>query len=113
MDYGGTVSAVRHGTGFRFLAALHRAVRIRWISDTDGVCEWAAWKKVLVMYVPDALDMWAAHDAKQEEEARKLPVCDYCGERVTEDHYYDFGDEVICQACLEAYFRKEVADYVS
>lgn len=64
------------------------------------------------MNVPDALDMWERHDAEQQKELKKLPVCEYCGEPIQEDHYFDFGDEVICESCLNGYFRKAVDDYV-
>lgn len=36
-----------------------------------------------------------------EEEAEQLPVCDYCGERIEEDHYYEFQGDIICPDCMD------------
>lgn len=46
------------------------------------------------MSFPDNFSQWARHDAEQESELDKLPVCEYCEE------------------CMNANFRKEVVpDY--
>lgn len=52
------------------------------------------------------------HDAEQERELKKLPVCADCGEPVQDDHYYDINGEVICPDCMEANYRKRTEDYV-
>lgn len=36
-----------------------------------------------------------------EEEAEQLPVCDLCGERIEEDHYYEFQGDIICPDCMD------------
>lgn len=61
-----------------------------------------------VPYLPDAYDMWEAHDAQQQKELEELPVCYYCDQPIQDDHYYTIHDENICPDCLESYFRKEM-----
>lgn len=50
--------------------------------------------------------------AAKEDELEKLPKCDYCGHPITDDHCYDFGDEVICESCLNDHFKKHIDDYI-
>lgn len=38
------------------------------------------------------------------------PLCDYCGEPVHDDHYYEINGDVICPDCMEEYFRKELPE---
>lgn len=54
-------------------------------------------------------DRWDAH---QEAQREKLPECDYCGKKIEEDTLIDFGDELICEGCLDKHFRKRVEDYI-
>ena len=57
----------------------------------------------------DPLADFAAWDREQANLLEHLPVCAYCGERITkEDYYYEINDEVVCQDCLDSYFRKDV-----
>ena len=51
--------------------------------------------------IPDNYDAWLAHDAA-------LPVCDYCGEPVQEGYYYEIGGWVVCESCLELFFRRDI-----
>lgn len=53
----------------------------------------------------DAYDLWETHDAEQEEELRKRPVCDACGEYIQDDHCYKIGHEVFCEDCMKENFR--------
>ena len=50
--------------------------------------------------------------AKQEEELKKLPRCDFCGYKIQEEHFYLINDSVICEECLEDNFKKRVEDYI-
>ena len=63
-------------------------------------------------YIPDNYDRWAEHDARQEAELRKLPTCDYCGETVMDEYYFDINDEILCVDCLCEHYRKSVDDYI-
>lgn len=63
-------------------------------------------------YIPDNYDLFRRHDAEQEKELDKLPRCDYCDEPIQDDFYFLINDEVICESCLNRFFRKDVSDYV-
>lgn len=38
------------------------------------------------------------------------PLCDICEQPVAGDHYYNINGDVICQDCMEEYFRRELDD---
>ena len=65
------------------------------------------------MQIPDNLDRFESHDAEQERQLQKLPVCEYCGEHIQDDYFFQINDEIICEGCLNDHFRKAVDDYVS
>lgn len=64
------------------------------------------------MRLEDNLDRFERYDAEREAQLRKQPKCDYCGEYIQEDHYFDINDEKICPDCMDSHFRKWVEDYV-
>ena len=59
----------------------------------------------------DNYDLWKDHDTAQERQLNKMPVCSYCNEHVQDD-FYEINDEVICQDCLDRYFKKYIDDYI-
>lgn len=61
------------------------------------------------MNIPDNYDLWEAHERDQEKRLARLPKCDYCGEPVQDDFYYEINGDVICEHCLDQFFKKEVA----
>ncbi len=61
----------------------------------------------------DPIQDFMMHDAEQQAKLDKLPVCTYCDEPVQDDFYYEINGEVICETCLDRFFRKSVEDYVS
>lgn len=42
----------------------------------------------------------------------KLPECSDCDKVVKGNHFYLINDEVICPECLEANYKKDIADYI-
>lgn len=56
-----------------------------------------------VFYSDDPLRDFAMHEAWQEEELKKRPVCERCKEHIADDHYYKIDDCVVCSDCLKAY----------
>ena len=40
-----------------------------------------------------------------EDRIKDLPVCSDCEGPIQDDYYYELGDTVICQKCME-YYRK-------
>ena len=63
-------------------------------------------------YIPDNYDMWVQHEAQQQAQLDKLPVCCECDEPIQTDEYYEINGECICPECLESNHRKWVEDYV-
>ena len=64
------------------------------------------------MNIPDNYDLWEAHEAEQEKQLERLPVCEVCGKPIQDEHLYLINDEFVCQDCLDRDFRKCVDDYV-
>jgi formylmethanofuran dehydrogenase subunit E len=64
------------------------------------------------MNCPDNYDMWLHHEAEQEKLLERLPNCEHCGGLIQDDFYWEINDEVICERCLNAYFRKRTEDFV-
>lgn len=62
--------------------------------------------------IPDNYDMWESHDRKQERRRSDLPVCDYCGEPIQEEHFFYINGECFCEDCLNNNFRKNTDDYL-
>lgn len=58
------------------------------------------------MGIPDNYDLWLAHEAESEEELENCPLCDCCGERIQDEHYYDINGEYYCEECLIENFRR-------
>lgn len=50
-----------------------------------------------------ALDKWLQKEADAYRAARK---CDYCGEPIWDDYYYQIGNDEVCERCLVDYFRR-------
>lgn len=62
-------------------------------------------------YVPDNFDAYDRHEARRMELCNRYPVCDYCGEPITED-YYDLDGDLICKECLDHNFKKRIDNYI-
>lgn len=61
--------------------------------------------KVGARMIPDNYDLWEQHDAEQERQLAKLPVCTYCGEHIQDDYLYLINDEIMCMDCLNDRYR--------
>lgn len=60
---------------------------------------------------PDNYSAYQAHEAEQERQLARLPVCDNCGDPIQGDCYYLIDDNIYCPECLDKLFRKWVDDY--
>lgn len=56
----------------------------------------------------DPLMDFARHDREQAKRLKQLPECDYCNDPIEDDFYYEINGDVICEYCLDRFFRKEV-----
>ena len=57
----------------------------------------------------DNFDLWDAEDRKNAAWEAKLPVCDLCGEPMTEWYRIrqKFGDLLVCPDCIEHEYYDE------
>ena len=61
-------------------------------------------------YVPDSLDMYNRHEAKQEAWLKSRPVCSECGEPIQDEFCFEINGECICERCLMDNHRKYTED---
>lgn len=64
------------------------------------------------MYIPDYNDLHAMHEARQEREIARLPICTECDEPIQDDCYYEINGECVCPACLDNNHKHWVEDYI-
>lgn len=60
----------------------------------------------------EPLDFFESYDWEQTRKLEKLPKCDYCFDPIQDDCYYEINGEIICECCIDRFFRKAVEDYV-
>jgi formylmethanofuran dehydrogenase subunit E len=60
----------------------------------------------------DNYERFLIHEAEADEALDNFPKCDFCGEVIQEDHLYDIGDEIYCEECMEAHFKKPTERYM-
>ena len=55
----------------------------------------------------DVYDLWEAQDIAKERRLARLPQCEYCGEPIQDEFYFEINDSFYCEDCLKSEFRKE------
>lgn len=63
-------------------------------------------------YTNDPVADFLRHDAAQERQLARLPICSECHEPIQTDECYEINDELICPQCMEENHRKWVDDYI-
>lgn len=53
------------------------------------------------MHIPDNYDAYLQHEAGQERQLARMPVCCSCGEKITDEECYEIGGELFCLNCIE------------
>lgn len=56
-------------------------------------------------------EYWDDKCAADEAYIKYLPVCDDCGQTITDETYFEVGDAIFCPECMDSY-RKSTDDYV-
>lgn len=64
------------------------------------------------MNIPDNYDRWKKHDAEQQAELEKYPVCCNCENHIQDDYLYNIHGEIFCEDCVNTLFAEEVEDYI-
>lgn len=62
------------------------------------------------MYIPDNYDAWKAHNAEEERWLASRPICEICGEYITDDYGYRINGELICAECLDDGYKERIQD---
>ena len=60
----------------------------------------------------DNYDLWAAHDAEQEEELEQLPKCDCCGNPIQDEHLWQINGDLLCEECMNDSYRRSTDEFV-
>jgi formylmethanofuran dehydrogenase subunit E len=58
------------------------------------------------MWTDDAVADAERYTYEQDKKLDKLPVCEYCNNPIQDDYYYDINGEVMCEDCLDTFYRK-------
>ena len=66
----------------------------------------------MALWTDDPAADWDRHCAEQEAAVAKYPVCADCHEHITDEHLYEINDNLICQDCLDRYYKKWTDDYI-
>lgn len=53
------------------------------------------------MWTDDALADFHSHDARQEAELRRCPICCCCETPIQEDCYYETEEGIYCEDCFD------------
>lgn len=61
-------------------------------------------------YIPDNYDMFDRHDAEQQRQLARLPLCVNCGNHIQTEECYEINDELICPDCIKE-FKRWTCDY--
>lgn len=52
--------------------------------------------------IPDNYELWEKHDSQLQADLAELPECDWCGENIQEEHYYDIDGDKVCDECIKS-----------
>ena len=53
----------------------------------------------------DNYDLFARHDAEQEAELEKRPVCSCCCHPIQDEFCYQVDEEILCAECMDYAYR--------
>lgn len=62
--------------------------------------------KMPIFKTDDPIRDFENHDAWQERELKKRPVCEKCKEPITDDYMYEIDDLKLCSDCFTEYCDK-------
>lgn len=58
-------------------------------------------------YVPDNLDLYSWHEARQRARERQQPRCAICGMHLEYDECYELDGDTVCCDCRRDHFNGE------
>lgn len=60
----------------------------------------------------DPVADYERYDADRERRLDRYPKCDYCGEPILEDHFYNINGTYYHEECLNSEYRVNTDDYI-
>ena len=60
----------------------------------------------------DPIADFLRHDARQENELSKRPICFDCREHIQSDKCYNIDGDLYCPACMESNFKVWTDEYI-
>lgn len=54
-----------------------------------------------MIWTDDPIRDAANYEAERERKMQELPICDFCGDHITDDSYHEICGLNICDRCLE------------
>ena len=57
-------------------------------------------------------DIERDYEGKERKLAQR-PRCAECGERIQDEYAYEIDNELICEECLDRYYKKNVDDMMA
>lgn len=60
----------------------------------------------------DPVADYLRYDRERERERDMLPRCSVCNEPIEDETCYEINDELICEGCLEAHFKRNTEDFI-
>lgn len=64
------------------------------------------------MCIPEPWQAWDQHCEQQERELQRYPICDSCGERITDEHLIEVNGDLFHEDCFMEHNRKWTEDYM-
>ena len=62
----------------------------------------------MLYFTDDPLNDFARHDAEEVSWIDSRPICSDCGNPIQGNHFYEFERKIICEKCLDMYYKKDI-----
>ena len=63
-------------------------------------------------YTDNPIADYDRYSDDQERELERCPKCEKCGQPITDSYCYEIEGELICEECLDIYYRKDTEDFI-
>lgn len=67
---------------------------------------------MVLAFTNDPVADYERYSAQQEKALRIRPLCSCCEEHIQDEFCYEINGEIICETCMDRFFRKDVDDYI-
>lgn len=68
--------------------------------------------EVKKLSIPDNLDAFNRHEARQEAQLARMPKCEKCGDYIQDDDLFDIDGVLYHEDCAVDLFRKSTENYI-